>query len=388
MASLLYPDDEPGLLPVPDPAAGSDGMAEVYRAITDSMERQRQQAQPTVADLGLFGPAFKYADNPVGTETTQSMGMPQPTTYAGLAGQFVDPNTGQLTEQGQARMDNPLLGFDTGGIGGVLKGYHGSPHLFPPTARNPLGEFDPMKIGTGEGNQAFGVGAGYLGEAENTAKYYRDTYGPQADPKVQAAGAEFNNAHAAFDGSAPVEILEQQTAEANAASGHMYEVNVNAEPEHFLDWDKPLSEQHPSVQAALNAIGVAPPGAFFTVRPVEGGHVVDFVDGNNKFTTSRVYQSAEDAQRQASITMKMMNRDPTGAEMVRQNRGIEAKLAEAGVPGIRYLDAGSRGAGEGSYNVVVFDPARMNIIRRYGIGALMAGGGAAALGGQQRQQQQ
>jgi hypothetical protein len=155
----------------------------------------------------------------------------------------------------------------------------------------------------------------------------------------------------------------------------MYEVNVNAEPEHFLDWDKPLSEQHPVVRQALNDIGVAPPGASFTVRPVEGGHVVDFVDGNNKFTTSRVYQSAEDAQRQASITMKMMNRDPTGAEMVRQNQGIEAKLAEAGIPGIRYLDAGSRRAGEGSRNTVVF-----------GLAGLMAGGGAAALGGQGQQQ--
>jgi hypothetical protein len=25
--------------------------------------------------------------------------------------------------------------------------------------------------------------------------------------------------------------------------GHMYEVNIRADPSHFLDWDKPLSEQ-------------------------------------------------------------------------------------------------------------------------------------------------
>ena len=29
----------------------------------------------------------------------------------------------------------------------------------------------------------------------------------------------------------------------------MYEVNVIADPAKFLDWDKPLSEQHPDVQA-------------------------------------------------------------------------------------------------------------------------------------------
>ena len=62
-------------------------------------------------------------------------------------------------------------------------------------------------------------------------------------------------------------------------------------------------------------------------------------------------------------------------------------LQQAGIPGIRYLDAGSRGAGEGSRNTVVFDPATMEVIRRYGLAGLMAGGGAAALGGQQRQQQ-
>ena len=106
------------------------------------------------------------SDNPVGTETVQSLGMPQPTVYAGPVGQFVDPNTGQLTTQGQARMaDNPLLGFDTGGIGGVLKGFHGSPHAFD--------RFDNAAIGTGEGAQAYGYGH-YLADSEGVARSYRD----------------------------------------------------------------------------------------------------------------------------------------------------------------------------------------------------------------------
>jgi hypothetical protein len=62
-------------------------------------------------------------------------------------------------------------------------------------------------------------------------------------------------------------------------------------------------------------------------------------------------------------------------------------LRQAGIPGIRYLDQGSRGAGEGSHNYVVFDANTMNIIRRYGLAGLMAGGGAAALGGTQGQSQ-
>src|SRR5207344_2375901 len=65
--------------------------------------------------------------NLVGTETLESAGMPHPTTYAGPVGQFIDPATGQMTTQGAERMDNPAMGFDTGGVGGVMRMYHGSP---------------------------------------------------------------------------------------------------------------------------------------------------------------------------------------------------------------------------------------------------------------------
>ena len=33
--------------------------------------------------------------------------------------------------------------------------------------------------------------------------------------------------------------------------GKMYEVSLNADPEHFLDWDKPLSEQSPKVRSKI-----------------------------------------------------------------------------------------------------------------------------------------
>jgi hypothetical protein len=49
-------------------------------------------------------------------------------------------------------------------------------------------------------------------------------------------------------------------------------------------------------------------------------------------------------------------------------------LKEKGIPGIRYLDAGSRGAGDGSRNYVVFDDSLIDIIRKYGIAGLMMGG--------------
>ena len=57
--------------------------------------------------------------NAIGTSTLQTMGMPVPTVYAGRAGEFINPSTGQLTTRGQERMANPAMGMDTGGLGAV-----------------------------------------------------------------------------------------------------------------------------------------------------------------------------------------------------------------------------------------------------------------------------
>ena len=50
------------------------------------------------------------------------------------------------------------------------------------------------------------------------------------------------------------------------------------------------------------------------------------------------------------------------------------ELKANGIHGIRYLDAGSRAAGDGSRNYVVFDDSLIDIIRKYGIAGLMMGG--------------
>lgn len=103
MPSLL--DQQPD-----DQSSGGvfDGLGRIYRAVTDYMAPQGGKS--------LLWPE----DNPVGTETVQSMGMPQPTTYAGPLGEYINPQTGQLTDRGQDRFAaNPAMGFDTGGIGMV-----------------------------------------------------------------------------------------------------------------------------------------------------------------------------------------------------------------------------------------------------------------------------
>ena len=83
---------------------------------------------------------------------------------AAATGRFVAPKAGQLAEQYMVR---------TGGIL-PLDVYHGTPHRLPPTPRNPLGEFDASKIGTGEGAQSYGHGI-YTAENPNVAKTYKQT---------------------------------------------------------------------------------------------------------------------------------------------------------------------------------------------------------------------
>ena len=153
---------------------GADG-EDVWNRMMPGEERGPLALDPQGVALGQQFQAIKAgieaqqarpiwnSDNPVGTETVQSMGMPQPTTYAGPVGQFIDPATGRMTEQGAARMGNPALGFDTGGLG-MIKAYHGSPHAFD--------AFSDHAIGTGEGAQAYGHGL-YFAEREGVAKEYK-----------------------------------------------------------------------------------------------------------------------------------------------------------------------------------------------------------------------
>ena len=63
-------------------------------------------------------------------------------------------------------------------------------------------------------------------------------------------------------------------------------------------------------------------------------------------------------------------------------------LREAGIPGIKYLDQGSRGAGTGSSNYVVFNPGIVDILKKYGIAGAAAPVGMGALAAQDQYETQ
>jgi len=253
----------------------------------------------------------------------------------------------------------------------TIRAYHGSPHDFD--------RFDLSKIGTGEGAQAYGHGL-YFAEREDTAKFYRDNYAkPPADEfksptarqlaqdQLQAwAGdiqggiedlrASLGNAKLGrLLGDADesrIADLEEAIAymERGVPPGRMYEVNINADPEDFLDWNKPLSEQR----------------AWEKQR-----QFWDEKLGDPDIITERlgIDPSQDTGEKLARAGMVGNVSDP----------GMAQRLKESGIPGIKYLDQGSRAAGEGSRNYVVFDDKLVEILRKYGLSGMLAGTGAASL---------
>lgn len=245
-----------------------------------------------------------------------------------------------------------------------IKAYHGSPHSFD--------KFSMDKIGTGEGAQAYGHGL-YFAENEGVAKGYRDhvfadpdgaffksktgkqiatdqlrSFGAQPDA-LKLATEDLNNSllTARFKSKlfqSPemderVQGLEEAISylETKVKPGSMYEVSIDADPNAFLDWDKPLSEQ-PDVLSKLNGVD---PSVTGDVLHQKMFHAARKEAGGNQ--GSGVYQEA-----------------------------VRKKLNEAGIPGIKYLDAGSRGAGDGTRNYVVFDDKLISIVRKYGIAGASA----------------
>ena len=166
-------------------------------------------------------------------------------------------------------------------------------------------------------------------------------------------------------------------------AGHMYEVNINANPEHFLDWDTPLSQQSEHVRRAL---GWTPEqeAAYASAQRKDIENLLAALTSDADYVETR------------SPTPKgVPPLDATGADIVKGNSVFgnpdapnhSQALRSAGIPGIKYLDQGSRGAGEGTRNYVVFDPATIAILRRYGILGPVLGGGAVAASQYQPPQQ-
>lgn len=222
--------------------------------------------------------------------------------------------------------------------------YHGTPHRFAATERNPLGEFRASQIGTGEGAQAYGHGL-YLAEDRGLADVYRKKLTgvdgvPVSNPndslqmKIGRLQFEIDRLRQSGDSSAPAMIraYEGRIKELNDA-GSLYKVDL-PDPmiEKMLHWDKPLSQQSKAVQEALKGIEKNLPS------------ISDF-DLRKWMDTDPL----------ASTWHNVLNRDLGVGQPE-----IAALLQKKGVPGVQYFAAESRGSG-GARNFVVFPGEEKNL---------------------------
>jgi hypothetical protein len=294
-----------------------------------------------------------------------------------------NPNapTGGLTEAGEASLSKTYQRLAQEGLlapakPAGIRAYHGSPHSFD--------KFSMDKIGTGEGAQAYGHGL-YFAEAEDVAKKYRDDLAgwgsAGAGRTLEAVGGDVDrailetqqkldrllerNASGAFKGAErnfnmQRQIQEDKIAQLKAykdtggfSAGSMYEVNINANPDDFLDWDAPLSEQSEKVRSAWDKFL----GTKQAARASEsmGGSLLER-RGQFENPTGSDFLGAY------SSAAPHNNADPFDYKPKFSNT-----LKRQGIPGIKYKDAGSRGTDAATRNFVVFDENLINIVKKYGI---------------------
>lgn len=245
-------------------------------------------------------------------------------------------------------------------------GHHGTPHRWPAEPGFPHGRPRLDKIGSGEGAQAYGWGF-YHADADEVA----NTYGA----KLAARGNTFGDVQTAKrvlaendgDMAAARKQLDRMAREVEGANrrmlydtannlealseatGNVYTLDVpDADLAKYLDWDAPLSEQPEAVRDAVQPLLKSPP------------------------RTPREREEIDALARELSEMSVRADSappyDPTGREVYQalvgnvsvfgangKDKAASERLRDLGIPGLKYLDQGSRGKGEGTRNYVTWD---------------------------------
>lgn len=308
--------------------------------------------------------------------TVTGMLTPGPNELLKLAG--VLPNAGPVAE---------------------LTTYHGSPHRINNVDEaNPMGKFDLSKVGTGEGAQAYGHGI-YLAESPGVAKSYADNLADRNNPRdvinsfilnrtEGGSVAGLREAMTQHELLSPIFSQDQSllndamtlargydagsntyTDAAIAAArrldtklptpkGHFYTVDLPDEHiAKMLDWDAPLSEQPEAVRKAIESIGEEKLGMLLNHGvPLKDRSIIwqksgaDLYDG-----LKRLFTRSDSAWQGIGKTPH---------DLPNVEAAASYKLRSLGIPGIKYLDGGSRAAGQGTRNFVIFDPDIAKILKR------------------------
>ena len=244
------------------------------------------------------------------------------------------------------------MGPELAGLLG-LTAFHGSPHRFS--------KFDASKIGTGEGAQAYGHGL-YFAEAPGVAKGYQTALSAERgfsyDGKTGLTRSEVEDMVNAKYGSGYLDGVIRPSGVAGSFIDDMVTGLKRSEGSYPRQY-KPSSERAKLYDELRGKITHADPGSFYTVdipdqmigkmldwdKPL--GQQKELKDVLNKIRTEIALPKLQDAEGAGFAYQALAN-------AVGGQANASALLKQYGIPGIRYLDQGSRGAGTGTRNFVVF----------------------------------
>jgi hypothetical protein len=255
----------------------------------------------------------------------------EPFGYAAMATPAVVPVAKALAPKAGQMAENYMVNQ---GFMPSIVAYHGTPHTIK-------GKFDISKVGTGEGAQAYGHGM-YFAENPAVAKEYQKMLrGPESTAQHYL---ELYKTPESAISAIQYEIKPNLTAEAKKHSldaievlksgkelkGNLYKVDIpDADIPNMLDWDKPLSKMNEKESAIIEPL-------------------------KQKLIASKNPYNPESFETIGQIIQSSRGSNPN----------LEKELAKAGFTGIRYLDEGSRNAGKGTSNFVVFDPSNVKILEQ------------------------
>jgi len=305
---------------------------------------------------------------------------------AGRAGErFAERAVPMVMERGGMGAEM-LQGMSRGTVS-PMDVYHGSPHRFE--------KFDASKIGTGEGAQAYGHGL-YFAEKQGTAQTYKDNLTAGNDPRdfisniasvlgknKKTSAQDIVNELKRYEQTASLaenaDIVsltkrmadgyewtprsgESWTTDAMGAmkrldsalpktpEGSLYKVDLpDDQIAKMLDWDKPLNQQSAYVQAAM----------VDRLKSIPEDSFSDWTQAAYRDKAIDAFTNPESVDITGSGLYKFLQAQTSG---LNPNSAIGSKgqdfasdyLRQAGIPGIRYLDGGSRSTGGGTSNFVVF----------------------------------
>jgi hypothetical protein len=337
----------------------------------------------------------------------------------GFKTQAADTALDRVLREGVALMsENAAMRAQSDGGDRFAIAWHGTPHVWAPEPGFPHGRPRLDKIGTGEGAQAYGWGW-YSAETAGVAKGYQDTLAYKAFDIAQEAekrgfrlnaggrgeflrqvrtGADEMTAakRLQYANIASRDIPKEKLAELIGAyrkdgGGQLYQLDIpdDVMPK-LLDWNKTLSEQSPEVRAILQEAGFAiTKNSYPTLKQAEALFSSAKVqrDASSDIGIREALRKGWDAVKSGdqqafnnwfdvsgSLLSPGRKKDKTGQQFYEELSSSEQGnipyskqkaseyLASIGIPGLRYLDAGSRDDGKGTYNYVIWDQPTLDRI--------------------------